>query len=88
MSPELPGSDHKGKVCEQGLGKAHGRGEAVFQKSPLSAQALFFLLSKSLAFLEIKVSAAEELVRPVRALRNQARAKLEGTDAMGTCSPA
>lgn len=68
--------------------RSASRGWGTPREPSLSAQALLLLLSKTLAFLEIKVSAAEELVRPVYALRNQARAKLEGTDAMGTCWPA
>lgn len=67
--------------------EAQGRGGAIFQKNSPSTQASFLLLSKSLAFLEVKDSAAEELVRPVCALRNQARAKLEGTGAWAPARP-
>lgn len=99
LSSLLPVGEVGREVCPsawsslaQGQGLWAGAGEgpwqrgAVFEKSPLSAQALFLLLSKSLAFLEVRMSAAEP-VRPVCALRNQARAKLEGTDALGTCWP-
>lgn len=90
-SPSAWGSqaqDTRGRICRAGLGKARGRGRGIFQKIPPSPQALLSLLSKSLAFLEVKDSAAEELVRPVCVPRNQARVKLlEGVGAVATCSP-
>lgn len=87
ISPELPGT--RARSASRGWGKPKAEEEQYSKRAlSLSAQALLLLLSKTLAFLEIKSSAAEELVRPVYALGNQARAKLEGTDTMGTCWPA
>ena len=86
VCPSAWSSLAQGQGLRAGAGEGPWQRGAVFEKSPLSAQALFLLLSKSLAFLEVRMSAAEP-VRPVCALRNQARAKLEGTDALGTCWP-
>lgn len=88
MCPSARSSLAQGQGLRAGAGESPRPRRSSTPKEPsLSAQALLLLLSKTLAFLEIKISAAEELVRPVYALRNQARAKLEGTDTMGTCWP-
>lgn len=55
-------------------------------KEPFLSQASLSLLSKSLAFLEVKDSAAQELVRPVWVPRNQARAEL--LEGVGSLAPA
>lgn len=40
ISPESPGSDHKGKVCEQGLGKSRGWGRPNAEEKQYSKRAL------------------------------------------------